>query len=118
MGCPDVVEALLQAGANPNLPDPVFELTVSHDAAREGFPDTLRVLLDHGADVNLCDELGNLPLHMAAKEGHLEAVQLLIGHTLDPQKANDLGNTAGQLAHLYERADTARFIDEYLETGE
>lgn len=53
-----VIETLLQAGANPNVPDPSCGLTVTHDAAREGFVDSVRVLLNYGADVNIADERG------------------------------------------------------------
>ncbi|XP_062280596.1 cyclin-dependent kinase 4 inhibitor C [Scomber scombrus] len=117
LGNDAVAEALLEAGANPNLHDPACGLTVTHDAAREGFIDTLRVLVKHGADVNLVDKQGNLPLHLAAKEGHLEVVKLLVGLTTDPKKSNTHNNTAGQLAHDYKRTDTAAFIDQYLSSG-
>lgn len=58
MGDSRVIEKLLQAGANPNVPDPSCGLTVTHDAAREGFVDSVRVLLKYGADVNMADERG------------------------------------------------------------
>uniref|UniRef100_UPI003AAEEBE4 cyclin-dependent kinase 4 inhibitor C n=1 Tax=Centroberyx gerrardi TaxID=166262 RepID=UPI003AAEEBE4 len=111
---PAVAEALLKAGANPNMRDPVCNLTVTHDAAREGFVDTVRVLVDHGADVNLLDEYGNLPLHLAAREGCLEVVQLLLGLTADPGRPNGHGQTAWELALNYRRMDTATYIAEYM----
>lgn len=58
LGDSRVIETLLQAGANPNVPDPSCGLTVTHDAAREGFVDSVRVLLNYGADVNIADERG------------------------------------------------------------
>lgn len=58
LGDSRVIETLLQAGANPNVPDPSCGLTVTHDAAREGFVDSVRVLLKYGADVNIADERG------------------------------------------------------------
>ncbi|XP_051928872.1 cyclin-dependent kinase 4 inhibitor C isoform X1 [Hippocampus zosterae] len=109
-----VVEVLLDAGADPNLRDPVLGLTATHDAAREGFADTVRALLAHGADVNLADERGNLPLHLAAKWGRVEAVRVLVGATVDPLTANVDGHTAEQLALLSGYGDTAACIRSYL----
>ncbi|XP_060889460.1 cyclin-dependent kinase 4 inhibitor C [Labrus mixtus] len=114
LGDTALVEALLEAGADPNVPDPVLNLTVTHDAAREGFIDSVRVLVDHGANTNLVDGHGNLPLHLAAREGHLDVTQLLIECTANPQTANGEGYTAGELALLYGNTDTFNFIQEYL----
>ncbi|KAK7889775.1 hypothetical protein WMY93_025335 [Mugilogobius chulae] len=84
LGNPDLVAALLAAGANPCMRDPIYGLTVIHDAAREGFEDTVRVLLDYGADVNVADDRGFLPLHLAAMKGHSSVVRLLSGRTALP----------------------------------
>uniref|UniRef100_A0A8C6Q1Q7 Cyclin-dependent kinase inhibitor 2C (p18, inhibits CDK4) n=1 Tax=Nothobranchius furzeri TaxID=105023 RepID=A0A8C6Q1Q7_NOTFU len=81
LGNTPLVRTLLQNGANPNKRDPVLNLTVTHDAAREGFVDSVHALIDNGADVNLVDDDLNLPLHLAAREGHLEVVRLLLGLT-------------------------------------
>uniref|UniRef100_A0A3Q0RLD7 Uncharacterized protein n=1 Tax=Amphilophus citrinellus TaxID=61819 RepID=A0A3Q0RLD7_AMPCI len=70
------IEILLNAGANPNVRDPSCGLTVTHDAAREGFLDSVSILIKGGADVNIADNKGNLPLHLAAGEGHLEVAKL------------------------------------------
>lgn len=118
LGSTPVVEALLEAGADLNIRDPVFSLSVTHDAAREGFVDTVRALIHHGADVNVLDARGNLPLHLAAEEGHLEVVKLVTELTANPQASNDLGYTAGQLAHSHKKKDTAEYIDTYLSSRE
>ncbi|KAM8889174.1 cyclin-dependent kinase 4 inhibitor C [Synchiropus picturatus] len=114
LGSDAVVEILLFAGANPNLPDPVLGLTVMHDAAREGFLDTVRLLMEHEADVNVTDNRGNLPLHLAAQEGHLKLVELLIERTSDPTRLNIEGRSARQLAALNQRSETVSFMDQYL----
>uniref|UniRef100_A0A3B5PTP8 Cyclin-dependent kinase inhibitor 2C (p18, inhibits CDK4) n=1 Tax=Xiphophorus maculatus TaxID=8083 RepID=A0A3B5PTP8_XIPMA len=74
LGNTELVRALLAAGADPNARDHILNLTVTHDAAREGFAETVRELVNHGADVNLADEIGNLPLHLAAREGFNKAL--------------------------------------------
>ncbi|CAJ1060527.1 cyclin-dependent kinase 4 inhibitor C-like [Xyrichtys novacula] len=114
LGNTALVETLLEAGADPNVRDPVLNLTVTHDAARDGFRDTVRVLLDHDADPDLTDERGNLPLHLAAREGHLQVVQLLIQHTTDPRAVNGQGYSAGELALHHGKIDIFNFIQEYL----
>uniref|UniRef100_A0A3P8X327 Cyclin-dependent kinase inhibitor 2C (p18, inhibits CDK4) n=1 Tax=Cynoglossus semilaevis TaxID=244447 RepID=A0A3P8X327_CYNSE len=114
LSCPDLVKVLLNKGANPDLRDPVLGLTVTHDAAREGFDDTVSVLLQHGANPNLLDDRGNLPLHLAAKEGNLEVVRLLLGFTENPSATNAQGRTARQLAQDHGKTQTAELIDEYL----
>nr|XP_015826828.2 cyclin-dependent kinase 4 inhibitor C [Nothobranchius furzeri] len=114
LGNTPLVRTLLQNGANPNKRDPVLNLTVTHDAAREGFVDSVHALIDNGADVNLVDDDLNLPLHLAAREGHLEVVRLLLGLTADPTATTGLGYTALELALDYKRRETAECIQEYL----
>lgn len=117
LGNTALVHALLQAGADPNLPDPACGLTVLHDAARDGFADAVRELLHNGADANLLDAWGNLPLHLAAREGHLEVVRLLIGRTTNPDAPNKDGHTAYQLARLGNRVDVLGSIQEHLRSS-
>lgn len=105
-----LIRELLQAGADPNVPDPACGVTVLFDASREGFVDSVRVLLQHEANANLSDDKGNLPLHAAAREGHLEVVQLLIGKTANPQQCNHQGFTALQLAMLHNKAATVQYL--------
>lgn len=115
LGNTELVRALLAAGADPNARDHILNLTVTHDAAREGFAETVRELVNHGADVNLADEIGNLPLHLAAREGHLEVVRVLLDLTEDPRRTNQRGHTALWLARDFNRAETADFIEQYLD---
>ncbi|XP_056132819.1 cyclin-dependent kinase 4 inhibitor C [Lampris incognitus] len=115
LGSPAVAEALLHAGADPNVRDPALSLTVTHDAARDGFADMVRVLLDHGADVNLEDDGGNLPLHVAAREGHDDVVGMLIGRTTNPGRPNAHGHTPYDLARSYGRTAATQRIAQYMD---
>ncbi|XP_026857188.1 cyclin-dependent kinase 4 inhibitor C isoform X1 [Electrophorus electricus] len=117
LGCPCAAEALLLAQADPNLRDPIGGLTITHDAARDGYVDTLQVLVNYGANVNLLDGGGNLPLHLAAREGHLDVVQFLIQHTTQPFQKNGAGLTPLELASVNNRDDTARWLETYRSTN-
>lgn len=112
LGCPSTALALLQAGADANLRDPIGGLTVSHDAARDGYLDTLQVLAQNGADVNLLDNDGNLPLHLAAREGHLDVVQYLVTHcNTQPFQPNARGYTPRDLASMHKKLKTVEWLD-------
>ncbi|XP_016086991.1 cyclin-dependent kinase 4 inhibitor C-like [Sinocyclocheilus grahami] len=112
LGCPCIAEALLRAGADPNTRDPILRLTVSHDAARDGYLDTLRMLAQNGADVNLPDNDGNLPLHLAAREGHLAVVQYLVSDcSTPPFVPNANGYTPRDLALMHNKHRTVEWLE-------
>ncbi|KAL4634894.1 hypothetical protein GN956_G13936 [Arapaima gigas] len=113
LGNSDVASALLKAKADPNVRDAACGLTVTHDAARDGYLDTLRVLVEEGADVNLLDGHGNLPLHLAAREGNRDVVEFLLQRTAEPLRPNLDGRTAYDLAVTHKRVNTARCIQEH-----
>ncbi|KAL7828658.1 hypothetical protein SRHO_G00322920 [Serrasalmus rhombeus] len=113
LGCPRVAEVLLQAKADPNARDPVKRLTITHDAARDGYVDMLEVLVTYGADVNLQDSDGNLPLHLASREGHLNAVRYLAPLTAWPFLRNREDFTPLDVALAHHRADVAQWLQTY-----
>ena len=62
---PDVVRALVQAGADVNACGGVTRVTALHMAARQGHVEIARALLDSGAAVNARDRKGDTPLQRA-----------------------------------------------------
>ena len=64
-GHKDVVELLLDKGADPNMKNP-NGLTPLHRAAYHGKLDLVKMLLDNGAEPNRVDSDGRTPLHWAA----------------------------------------------------
>lgn len=75
---PDIVEALLDAGAvletRAEGENPLLE------AARYGELETMKVLLAHGADVNAADQYGQTALVYTASLGDAAGVEFLLHH--------------------------------------
>lgn len=90
-----LIQALLEAGADPNPPDGVHAgfpplhaalstLSASPGSpARDDVPAVLRLLLSHGADPNQRGLNDWTPLHVAALADSAEAVAILLEHGAD-----------------------------------
>jgi len=92
-GHPDIVQILLNEGADPNTPYCAVYHRPLHAAAEGGHVSIVKLLLAVGAEVKAQDGEGVTALHLAAKQGNPEVVQLLIdaGHEVDV-RALRMGN--------------------------
>jgi ankyrin repeat protein len=122
MGQTDIVEALVNKGADPNQRDK-NSFTALHSAVRDSdygedmaqrahAVATVKVLLAHGADVNArlnqekptvkgLDELelqGATPLALAAEVNNLDAIKALVAGGADPTIPTEKGSTPLMLA--------------------
>ena len=88
----DVVQLLLDKGAEPNLSDQNGNTALLYAAFR-GHLDVVQLLLNRGADVNMADYYGTTPLHWAAEIGHKHVVKLLLDRGAEPNKENRNGET-------------------------
>jgi len=73
-GRADLVELLLDAGANPCLHATTENLTPLHDAVSNGHIEVIRLLVSRGADINAKNLLGHTPLSLAAASDTLTSV--------------------------------------------
>ena len=80
---PLVMQALLDAGANPDLAGPCSQ-TPLYRAANFGHLEATEVLLCNGADPNLFDELGRSVLVGAINKGDERVVSALLSRGADP----------------------------------
>lgn len=96
----DMIQALLDSGADVNAADAKLGLTALNWAASKGRTEAVRVLLERGADVDHAAVKGFTPLVSAAVHNHKEVVARLLaaGASVGVVEAALLGNEE-QLVH-------------------
>eukprot|EP01119_Soliformovum_irregulare_P017229 TRINITY_DN5080_c0_g1_i1.p1 TRINITY_DN5080_c0_g1~~TRINITY_DN5080_c0_g1_i1.p1 ORF type:complete len:956 (-),score=247.96 TRINITY_DN5080_c0_g1_i1:60-2927(-) len=72
-----IMDALIEAGANPNLPNKRGQ-TPLYRAAEVGNWEAIVLLIERGALVNVQDETETTALHVAAINGHVSATKALL----------------------------------------
>ncbi|GJQ69651.1 hypothetical protein Trydic_g15931, partial [Trypoxylus dichotomus] len=93
----NLVNLLLQRGANENLPN-VRGQTAIYSALYGRRSDTVKLLLHKGAYVNVQDERGYSPLHVAAHTTNVSVVKLLLDKEASVNVQSIDGETALQLS--------------------
>jgi len=108
----ELIEYLLQAGADPNLMStPDFSKSTSlHHATQESLNPLLHLLVRYGANVNTQDDQGWTPLMIAADRGNAEAVTTLLTAKADPNLTNKQGATALMIAEAHGNTETAKLL--------
>lgn len=114
IGNPDLLQFLLDAGANPNLCD-YKKRTALHYAIKYNCKDDTKILIDAGADINSKDINNRTPLNYAIYINSLKLVRLLIGSGADV----DVKDIHGQylLHKAVQRTTDTEIITELLNAG-
>ena len=87
----EMVELLLQKGADINQADGVPALDVAID---QNNPRMVNLLLSHGADVNISSPMSNgLPIHHACAHNSTNLVRILLAHDVRVNERNGEGIT-------------------------
>jgi ankyrin repeat protein len=98
-GATDVIEALLEAGANIEARTKNFlDNMPLHAAAAGGRNEAAKVLLRHGADPNARQHGKHTPLMTASFVNNRELAEMLIARNADVDLKNDEGKTAADIA--------------------
>ncbi|MEM7147666.1 MAG: ankyrin repeat domain-containing protein [Verrucomicrobiota bacterium] len=90
LGNTEIITALLERGADPNVPDQLPPILV---AAFTGRPQTVEALLKHGADPNTTHAGGETALHVAVAHNDPYLIEILINAGIDPNVTDQNGNT-------------------------
>ncbi|MFP3948572.1 MAG: ankyrin repeat domain-containing protein [Longimicrobiales bacterium] len=116
-GHPEVVEVLLEAGAEPDVAsENTMRVTPLHSAAAHGESEVAHriceMLLARGADPNPAQAGGWRPLHQAASHGNLPLVKLLVGHGADVAPRSDDGRTPLSMAREAGNGAVVSFLED------
>ncbi len=105
---PEIVEALLQAGARANYNSQ--SETPLHRAAVHGNYSITKLLIDAHADINAQRWLNRTPLHWASHNGHKEVAKLLIDSGADVNIQDEDNKTSLDLALEENQLEIAEII--------
>jgi ankyrin repeat protein len=105
-GHPDVVQALVEAGANVRLTES-SGINLLHWATITNRASVIPVLVKAGVPLNATDEFGYTPLMYAASvdEGDTSTLKALLAAGADRSIRNDEGRTALEQARRYKHSE-------------
>lgn len=107
---PEIVELLIERGADPGQIEDRSKHTPLHNAAQAGKTENIAVLLKYDVPLDFQGNSKLTPLHLAAANGHAEICKMLInkGARTDLKDIAEL--TALEYARKYKHTQTAEAI--------
>ncbi len=108
---PEVLKALLEAGANPNstggsFNTPALKMVVATSSIQTDMMlKMIELLLDNSADINSLSEDNSGVLHSAAYTARKEVIELLLKEGANKDLKNNDGQTAFDLAKMFGKSE-------------
>jgi hypothetical protein len=112
-GNPDMLQTLVEAGAQVNLLSGDRGSSALLDAVMIRRPDLVRVLMEAGADINLKTKDGQSALIIAVGAGDNVCVEMLLKAGADPDDADALGASARKYAALFHNSGLVALFNTY-----
>lgn len=110
----DVVLALLDRGADPNIASRnAMRVAPLHSAVAAQHLPIAAALLAHGADVNAVQTGDYTPLHEAAHRGHMEMIDLLLRHGANPRAKQHDGQTPLDSARAAGQSEAITVLEQF-----
>ena len=107
----NVVQALLERGANVHARENKYGVNALMLASYNGYADIVEKLIAAGADVNAKDSLyGDTSLMAACEKGHTEVVRILLDHGANVIVKTTRGDTALSLATRMGHKDIVKLL--------
>jgi ankyrin repeat protein len=114
MGSSDVVQFLLNNGAEVNVAGTDSGCTSLHYAASLGHVDLCELLVRYGADTDAQTAELETPLHLAVAKGHREVVAILLKYSARLDLRDKNGMTPLQQAERFDNREIVTLIKQYL----
>ncbi len=108
---PEIVEILLEAGADVDHLSGDRGYSPLMDAAQKGDLAILEILLAHGADASIRSKDGQTALILAAGRGDVPQCRLLVAHGADPNVSDKLGMSASAYAKLFNNKELTELFN-------
>ncbi|XP_030025726.2 LOW QUALITY PROTEIN: protein phosphatase 1 regulatory subunit 12B [Manduca sexta] len=106
----EVVQLLLQHGADPNKQDNLHGNTAAHEAAWKGYSRCVSLLAHGGAELRARNAGGFAPLHLACQNGHNQSCREILLAGAPPDLQNNYGDTSLHTAARYGHAGVTRIL--------
>jgi ankyrin repeat protein len=115
-GYPDIVEYLLDEGADPDIrATDKSRVAPLNAAVASDRTEIVAMLLNAGADPNIQQKSGIAPIHSAAHNGNLDIIELLIKAGADISLKSDEGMTAIDYANERNHKNIIKLLSDQLD---